>query len=344
MIWLETIFTFFIGLMGARIAKRLKIPSAYMIGAMVAVAIFSIFTGSATYPTFMKNFTQTISGIFIGAGIRKEDILLLKKMVVPAVANVGILITYSLSMAVFLYHVTDFSFATAAFATAPGGIVDMTIVSMDLGADTGIVSVLQTIRLFTIIAFFPSIFSVLLDNKHESDLSEVEPLTVEQKRGSVWKTAAVGIFGAFIGSSIGIPAGPLIGSMLLVGLQNVTTKSAVMPLKVKFVAQISAGTLIGSSITASIFLSLREIFFPAAIMVIGYIILSVVMGFLFFKTNQLSLSTALFACAPGGASDLALMSIDYHANPAIVSLMQTMRVVTVIALYPTIIALVTNFI
>lgn len=332
----EVLLTVAVGVMGAGLAKKMKIPSAYMLGAMFAVAIFSIATGLAHYPTFMKNFTQAVSGTFIGAGIRKKDIQLLRKMMVPAVLNVVVLLSFSLSMAYFLTQVTDFSFATAAFATAPGGLVDMAIISLDMGADTAIVSVMQTVRLFSIIGLFPSIFSFILSKQRQTlPILEEKVKVAEPKRGSILITGLIGLLGGAVGYLIGMPAGPLIISMLFVGAQNITTKSAVMPVQVKQIAQISAGTLIGSTIQIDALFALRYAIVPTILMVVGYIFFVMILGQLFYRTGRLSLSTALFACAPGGASDLSLLAIDYGANAAIVSLMQTIRMITVIAIYPT---------
>ena len=47
--------------------------------------------------------------------------------------------------------------------------------------------------------------------------------------------------------------------------------------------------------------------------------------------------TALFACAPGGLTDMALIAADLGADSSKVAAMQMMRLVSVIALYPTII-------
>ncbi len=47
----------------------------------------------------------------------------------------------------------------------------------------------------------------------------------------------------------GVPAGPLIFSMVFVGVQNVLTGTAYMPINMKRFAQICAGVLIGESVT-----------------------------------------------------------------------------------------------
>lgn len=343
---IQLLLTVGVGILGAYLAKRFKMPASFMLGPMFAVAVYSVVTDAAVYPTFMKNFTQMVSGTFIGAGISKKDVRLLKKMIVPAILNIVVLITFSLAMALVLAKVGGFSFATAAFATAPGGLVDMVIVSLDMGADTAIVSVMQTVRLFSIIGLFPVIFSKLLANKKSNNnvvFEETVTKVAEQKRGRIWLTALIGIVGGTVGYFSGVPAGPLVFSMLAVGMQNISTQSAVMPVQVKQTAQISAGVLIGSTIHLDAILALREAIIPAILMIVGYLAMVVIMGTFFSRKGKVSLATALFSCAPGGASDLALLAIDYNANAAIVSLMQTFRMVMVITCYPTAIAIVNHF-
>lgn len=337
--------TICVGILGVKIARRLKLPASNMLGPMFFVAVFSVLTNMAEFPAFMKVFTQMVSGTFIGAGISRKDVRLLKKMIVPAIVNIVVLIAFSVAMALFLAKVGGFSFATAALATAPGGLMDMIIVGLDMGADPAVVSVMQTLRLFTIIGLFPSIFSMMLAKEQQNvsmDMPDSGPVA-EQKRGRVWLTALIGLIGGALGYLSGIPAGSLIFSMLAVGAQNIATQSAVMPVQVKKLAQLSAGILIGSTIHLDAILALQYSVIPAAIMIIGYLGLVVVMGFFFSKSGAFSLATALFSCAPGGANDLALMAIDYNANAAVVSLMQTFRMVMVITFYPTIISMVNHF-
>ncbi|MGP6147252.1 AbrB family transcriptional regulator [Jeotgalibaca sp. A122] len=339
---MDLVLTIGMGVLGAYLGRRFKVPASFMLGPMFAVAVFNILTDGATYPTFMKNFTQMVSGTFIGAGISKKDVKLLRKMIIPAILNIVVLIIFSLLMALVLAKVGGFSFATAAFATAPGGLVDMVIVSLDMGADPAIVSVMQTVRLFSIIGLFPAIFSRMISKGDSLQDTMVPQKVAEQKRGRIWLTALIGMVGGVIGFFSGVPAGPLIFSMIAVGAQNISTQSAVMPVQIKQIAQISAGILIGSSIHFEAILALKDAIVPAIIMIVGYLTLVVVMASFFYKTGKLSLATALFSCAPGGASDLALLAIDYNANAAVISLMQTFRMVMVITFYPTAILLVNN--
>ena len=72
--------TFFIGLIGAGIALKYKVPAGAMIGSLFAVAVFSIVTGKAYLPQSYKVIAQISTGAFIGARIKYNDIIELKKV------------------------------------------------------------------------------------------------------------------------------------------------------------------------------------------------------------------------------------------------------------------------
>ena len=57
------ILTLTIGILGGYLADKKKIPAAFMIGALFAVAIFNIFTDRAFLPTSFKFITQVATGL-----------------------------------------------------------------------------------------------------------------------------------------------------------------------------------------------------------------------------------------------------------------------------------------
>lgn len=347
---MNLLFTFLVALLGAIIAIKLKIPAGAMVGSMIAVAIFNIAFDSAYFPRNLKIMTQIISGLFIGCKITKYEIVSLKKSIKPAIINTVMILLSCLLMGVILYFFTDYSLATCTFATAPGSMVDMSIISMDMGADTSVVSVLQLVRLITILCLFPTLFGKII-NLVEKKFPQKKTASTEErdtsdhvyakhtKTNMAYTLVTATIFG-LIGYITGIPAGALIFSMLGVTLQNIFTTTAYMPYRLKQFAQVCAGALIGESVSRESVISLRQAIIPAIILMIGLFIIILLLSFVLYKTSDLDFTTALFSCAPGGASDLALIAEDFGANPPKVSIIQTMRVVCVVIFYPTAIQLI----
>lgn len=345
----QLLITFFIAMIGAIIAMKLKIPAGAMVGSMIFVSVFNIIFDFAYFPTDLKTMTQIISGLFIGCKITKYELVSLKKSIKPAIINTVFILLLCLCMGVILYLLTDYSLATCTFATAPGSMVDMAIIGMDMGADTSVVSVLQLVRLVTILCVFPILFGKIIEKiekkyphpKKECEfIDETNRTYAEHSKKNIIITLLVAITSGLIGLKLGIPAGALIFAVLGVSLQNIFTTSAYMPYRMKQFAQICAGALIGESVTYSSLISLRYAIIPAILLMIGLFIIVLLLSFILYKTSDLDFTTALFACAPGGASDLALIAGEFGANTPKVSIIQTMRVVCVVVFYPSAIQLI----
>lgn len=349
---LEIGITFLVALIGGVIAVRCKVPAGAMVGAMIAVAVFNVATGTAYFPTNAKIMTQIVSGLFIGCKITRREVLSLKRALKPAVMNVVLILCACLVMGVVLYFFTDYSLATCTFASAPGSLVDMAIISIDMGADTSVVSVLQLVRLLSILGLFPTLFGLLIkriQKKHPEALQKEAPQQVETAEARDVKhakniaiTLLVAIACGLIGHFVGIPAGALIASMIGVSLMNIFTGAAYMPFRMKQFAQVCAGALIGESVNREAIVNLRGALLPAAIMLVCLFLIVLILSFILYKTSDLDFVTALFSCAPGGASDLALIAEDFGANTPKVSIIQTMRVVCVIIFYPPAIQLIAH--
>ena len=109
---------------------------------MLLVAVYSIITGNAFLPQDARVITQIAAGAFIGSGIKKKDVLDLRKMMKPAVLMLSFMITLDLLMGYIMYKATGISFLTFLFASAPGGLMDISLISQDLGADSSKVAIL----------------------------------------------------------------------------------------------------------------------------------------------------------------------------------------------------------
>ena len=333
-------------LAGGLVAMRLKIPAGAMVGSMIAVGIFNVIVGKAYFPTSAKIMTQMISGLFIGCKITRNEIAGLRKAIKPAILNTVVLLLCCLAMGAIMYFFTDYSLATCAFACAPGSMVDMSIIAMDMEADTSVVSVLQLVRLLSILGLFPTLFRVVI-GKVGGDKPQAEERLPENTGSAppahtprnMVLTLAVAIVCGLAGSVSGVPAGTLIFALLGVSVQNVLTNTAYMPIRLKQFAQVCAGALIGESVTGDALVQLRFAIVPALIMIVCLLAIVLVLSYFLYRCSDLDFSTALFACAPGGASDLALIAEDFGANTPKISIIQYMRVICVVVFYPSAIQL-----
>lgn len=151
-------------------------------------------------------------------------------------------------------------------------------------------------------------------------------------------TIAVGFLGAWLGLKYKLPAGALVGSMIAVMIFNVAFDLAYMPQELKFYTQIATGAYVGAKITRQDAMNLRHIIRPALILSAVMLVFTVVVGWIICHISRLAVPTALFAMAPAGIADMTLASMDFpEAEPSVVALIQTLRVIFTILILPPVI-------
>ncbi|WP_053954939.1 AbrB family transcriptional regulator [Inediibacterium massiliense] len=150
-------------------------------------------------------------------------------------------------------------------------------------------------------------------------------------------TLVIAVIGGLIGIKLKIPAGALVGAMIAVAIYNIYTGKGYIPIKFKIIAQMVVGGMIGLNFTMDIVKGMKELILPAFILVIGMTIFSIGLGFLISKFTGLDIVTALFSCAPGGITDMTLISEAYGAQTPKVAILHLMRLISVITILPMII-------
>lgn len=350
MSWL--IPTLVIGTLGGLLLQKLKVPAGAMVGAMVATAIFSITTGQAVMADGGRVVTQVIAGACIGASIQYQDVLALRRIIAPAFVMIALMIGLDLIMGYILYRATSLDLPTALMAAAPGGLMDISLMAADVGADPSRVAILQLLRLTSVLSFFPVMLKKIgdrLDQRHRDSHQPIEVTPREREiltnqwylsrrtRENVLLTLAVASAAGLLGNALGIPAGALTLAMIGTAAFNILTGRGYLPDGLRRVTQILAGILIGVRMSWTDVIALGQVIVPALVMIIGLITINLIVGWLLHRISGLSLITALIASVPGGASDIALIARDLGGDPSKVAVLQLFRYVFVVAVYPLII-------
>lgn len=339
------ILTLIIAILGGYLADKKKVPAAYMLGALFLVAIFNIFFNRAFLPYYFKFVTQIATGTFIGSKFRSEDIKMLKKVIIPGLTMVILMIIFSFILSYIMSTFLGIDSLTSFFATAPGGIMDISLIAYDFKANTSQVALLQLIRLISVIAFVP-FFTKKCYKKNHKNISFEQEINNEikeeekaesKKEKSLFFTILVGIIGGIVGYFSKLPAGTMSCSMALVAYFNVKTQKAYMPLPLRKIIQSFGGALIGAKVTLSDVIALKDLILPIILIIVGFCLMNIFVGFFLYKTTKFSLPTALLSASPGGMSDISLMAEDLGANGPQVASMQFLRAIFIVGVYPIVI-------
>lgn len=322
--------------------SKLKVKGGMLIGAIIGVASFSVVFDIATALPFSKLIAQVIAGAFIGASLKKEDVKLIPSIIAALVIMFGVYLVQNIVLGYVIVRGTDFDLATTLLSIVPGGMSTIPLIAEDFGANASYVAIMQFVRMISTITLYP----IIIDRFTKTEFNSEEIIAeTKVKESSVTRTAlslVVAFIGGGIGFYLGIPAGVMIFSMLFVGATQIATGKVEMDSKVKKLAQLLSGTYIGSMFTSRDLAMLTQLIVPIIILLIGYLISTVVIAFLYRRILKMTLRESLLSAMPAGASDIALISNDLGVFESKVIVIQVLRLIVVILVYPIIIAFLIN--
>jgi len=319
-----------IGAAGAVLFVTLNLPLPWFLGALTACLVASVANLPIRRPRPLAIPMRAVLGVAIGTAFspalftRLDGMLGSLLLLIPfmmAVIGLGL---------VFYTRVAGFGLATAFFSAVPGGLTDMTAMAEDAGANQRAVVLVQASRILVIVFALPlwlqwhdglAVTRAVVTRLHLWELSFLDGVVmIAMGWGGWWGARRLGLAGA-----------PIVGPMLVSGIAHALGLTAAkMPLEVLVVAQISVGSMLGAQFRG---LTLRE-FTGTMIWGIAYAV--VLLVFTAFVAQWVSRwtgfdpVTVLLGYAPGGQTELNLLTYVLGLDVAYVALHHLMRLAIVI--------------
>ena len=152
-------------MLGYPLFKVLRLPSAQILGPMILSAIIHM-TGLTTAkpPVEIVNVAQLVIGTGIGARFVGISVMRLYPVMVAATGGTIFMVGFAAVAALALEALTGLPFAAIWLAFAPGGVAEMTLISLALGVDVAFVSTHHLVRVVFMVIAAPVIFH-FIDNK-----------------------------------------------------------------------------------------------------------------------------------------------------------------------------------
>ena len=332
------LFTLLIAAMAGWLFDRMKVPGGMMIGAVIGACAYNIFSGQAAMPNGAKTAAQIVAGAFIGAGIQREELKQMRSTLFAAGVVLGCLLVINLTAAFLIRTTGPVDFLTALFSSAPGGLSDIPIIAADAGADAGQVLALQFVRFLMGIAIFPSLIGRFTPESGEDTAMGSAPQRKEGggKLPDALLTLAVAAGCGLIGRASKIPG----GTMAFATLGSIAFKlmypKVWLGRPVRKGAQLLSGSYVGAGISLAQLIQLKDLALPAVCLLACYALGALMIAGLLQKLGIFQRREALLAATPAGAADMALISADLGVYNVKLILLQVMRLIAVISIFPSI--------
>ena len=152
--------------------------------------------------------------------------------------------------------------------------------------------------------------------------------------------AASGLAGG-LAAKFKLPGGAILWALGAAAILHITVADLPpMPPALRVVAQILIGIALGTTVTRSPLRALYAVRWPLVLCMALLLALSVGAGLLLAKLTPLDPATAVFAVAPGGASDMAAASLYFGLDPALIAGFQVIRQLLVLVVVPMVFGLI----
>ncbi|MFJ8237932.1 AbrB family transcriptional regulator [Ureibacillus sp. NPDC094379] len=295
-------------------------------------------------PKYWLYIGQCILGIELGQKVNSSVVDLFQENWLTIIIMLLLSIFFSLLSGIILWKYTHLDMLTSFFATAPGGLSAIPGIAEEVGANTGVVSIIQAMRVFLVILIMPVIISILNEN---SSGHEYNPVTTELAKVGIEQIPVtilfvfIAIIGYYIGKFSRFPAPWLIGGMVSVAAIKFLSLGLIgydlvawWPHSLIIVSQIFIGASIGSRFHKNMFIGLNRTLLVSFISTIGLIVFVFICAYFVSVITDIPFLTAGLAFAPGGVAEMTTTALVLNGDATFVVAVQVLRIITVCVTLP----------
>lgn len=313
------------------------VPVAWLVGPMIAAVVLAL-AGAPPVPSTARLFpaVQAIIGATLSASFTTDSLAPLGEHWLPILIAVWLVLAISILSGLVLTRVAALDIATASLGTVPGGASGMVAMSEELGGDARLVAFMQYARLVIVIVTIAVLAEAIGEGERVPQaLAEADGPPLVARWGLAIAVAAIG---GWLGVRLNLPAGALVGAML-VGL--VPGLLGIGPLGWPPFVLAGAYLLLGSRVGSRFDRAIMRRLWTLLPFVLGFIVaLSLVcagIGWALARVTGLDLLTALLATSPGGIDAATIAALDTGANVTMVASIQMARLLLMVLVGPLIV-------
>ncbi|UOR12528.1 AbrB family transcriptional regulator [Halobacillus amylolyticus] len=330
----DYVITYFVAFAGGMAFSYLSLPLPWILGPVTTLILYKMTGEQKTRSSsHLRDLGFWLLGVQIGLTFQADTWANIGPYLLPYSFFSFTIIAISLLFAYILSKQVDIDTTTTMIGSVPGGLSAMIAVSESLQGNTVLVTIFHTIRLLSVLFIIPFAATHWLNI---SEANQSAPPVSHASSGDNW-TIFIYLFSLAVGYFLQkkIPASLIILPMLIIGVcQTVGLSLYSLPAVFFIGAQLTIGVHLGNKIVMKDVLRAGRycgFFFGLALLLITF---SFLFGLFLSKWTGMELTTAILSLAPGGLVEMALTAQDAGADPAIVSSLQTVRLLTIVLFMP----------
>ena len=324
-----------IGGVGGALFAWLRMPLAWMIGAMV-------FTTAGTlgglrlhmYP-WLRKVMIAVLGVMLGSAFTPEILAQAGEWLVTFAGLTVYVVVVGLLVLVYFRKVAGYDLPTAYFSASPGGLNEMILAGTEAGGDERTISLIHSARVLLMVLTIPVWFRFSGGYDAGRRAAAGIPLA-DVPVADLGIMAVTGLVGALAARAIRLPAfmltGPLLASAIV---HSAGLTDSRPPTELLALAQLIVGAAVGCRFAGVRLSFLGRTLGHAVVASAILVTASVAAAYGLRLISDAPFEALVLALAPGGLAEMSLIALALGIDTAFVASHHVFRIVLVVILAPT---------
>jgi uncharacterized protein len=317
------------------------LPAGWLVGPMlVAIVAALAWPEHPTVPRWGRLASLAVVGGVLAATFRPSVLPLIAANWLPVCLVVVGTLLLSFTAGMLLGRIARLDRKTAALGTLPGAASGMLAMSASLGADARLVAVMQYTRVVVVVFSAALVSRLGLVPGAAPQKVSTQGLQAPSSGGTVlvqdaWLAYALTVLvaglGAWAGTRLRLPAGALLGPLILgVGLEELGVVRLVWPPGVPQAAFLILGLWVGLLFDRTSIKRAGRLFPIVLVSAAGLVVACAGLGWMLAVLTRIDGLTAYLATTPGGIDSVAIMALGSGADAPLVLAVQMLRLFAVV--------------
>jgi membrane AbrB-like protein len=147
----------------------------------------------------------------------------------------------------------------------------------------------------------------------------------------------LGYIAAIVSMKLKVPAGRLIGPILLIAFLKILGLNIYAPSFLVMLCSIILGVFIGLKFNKESFNQLKSVIKPGIVLMFWFVFITFAYGWLLLQTSFLDRGTAFLSVVPGGIAEVSVLALSYNANISQIVSFQLARLLAIVLIVPLIV-------
>jgi uncharacterized protein len=320
-------------------AQAMGLPAGWLVGPMlVALTLALVWEKHPSVPRWGRIVSLAVVGGVLASAFRPSVLPLISRHWLPVSLVVCGTLLLSLGAGLLLSSLVRIDRKTATLGALPGAASGMLAMSDPLGADARLVALMQYTRVVVVVVTATFVGRLMTGAAPQPAsgqglraFSEGVDLLVQGTPQTYAATVLVAVLGAWAGTRLRLPAGALLGPLILgVALAELGVVQLAWPPGVPQAAYLVLGLWVGLLFDgASVKRAGRLLPFVLA-STVGLVLACAALGWALAELTGLDGMTAYLATTPGGIESVAIVALGTGADAPLVLAVQMLRLLAVV--------------